>query len=263
MKILVGNSKGGAGKSTTAVQIIAPYLYEKFDKKIVTLIEFDDENKDSETFLGSSIIDTKQIEIIGNDLSSEIIDAILENDNLIVDIGGNKTTTIILDELENNGMFDAFDAFVIPLMDGEQDSVNSIRIYKRVRELSSSIKIIFALSKVDKNMSLEMQFFDFFGDTKNRINGAKGLIEQIHEDDRNIISIHSSDAIKYSRIFGNTVYEIAQKDSSELKAELSESMQNKNDDLSRKLSYKMGILNTAKKYLANTIIPCFDTLDKE
>ncbi|MBA1420575.1 MAG: hypothetical protein FAF03_06880 [Epsilonproteobacteria bacterium] len=50
--------------------------------------------------------------------------------------------------------------FVILLMDGEQDAVNAIRVYKRVCTISSSVAIVFALSKVDKNMSLEMQFND-------------------------------------------------------------------------------------------------------
>ncbi len=178
----------------------------------------------------------------------------------IVDIGGNKTTSILLDALEGSGMIEGFDLFVIPLMDGEQDAVNAIRVYKRVRAISSSIAILFALSKVDRNMSLEMQFFDWVGDVKDRINGVPGLIEEVAEKDRNMIFIHSSDVIKYSRIFGNTVYEIAGKSLEEMKVQLSQAIKNKEGDVAHKLSYKMNILHKSIRYKKETLEPCFSTL---
>lgn len=260
MRILVGNAKGGVGKSTTAVQILAPFLVKLYAEAKVPLVEFDDENKDSETFRGSSILDARQIPIDGTDISSVITDIVLEHEVLIIDIGGNKTTTLLLDALERGGMINTFDIFVIPLMNGEQDAVNAVRIYKRIRTLSSSIRIVFALSKVDRAMDLEMQFFDFFGDSKNRINGVEGMIEEIAMEDRNIIEVHNSDTIMYSRIFGNTVYEISNKDMDALRKELAHSIKNKEDDLTRKLSYKMQILNKAIRYHKKTIEPCYKVL---
>ena len=44
--IIIPQTKGGVGKSTVAMQVIAPYLYKKHGKKI-TYIEIDDENNDS------------------------------------------------------------------------------------------------------------------------------------------------------------------------------------------------------------------------
>lgn len=260
MKILVGNAKGGVGKSTTAVQILAPFIYEENNHTKVPLVEFDDENKDSETFRNSSIIDAKQMTLEGTDIASSITDIILAHENLIVDIGGNKTTTLILDVLENNGMMESFSLFVIPLMNGEQDAVNAVRIYKRIRRLSSSIRVVFALSKVEKSLDLEMQFFDFFGDSKNRINGVSGMIEEVAMEDRNIILIHNSDTIMYSRIFGDTVYEISKKSLDELKVALAKSIKEKEDALTRKLSYKMQILNKAIRYNVDTIEPCYEIL---
>jgi len=261
MKILVGNSKGGVGKSTTAVQIVAPYLYAKFDNQPVTLIEVDRANKDSETFEASSILKAFQLDQHNPELGANLTDAIIENENLIIDIAGGETSLDVLEILVSTGMLGNFDMLIIPLMDGEQDATNAIRTYKKLRELNKDIKTIFALSKVDETMSLELQFFDFFGDTKSRINDAKGMIEQVAKEDKNIIKVHSSDTIKYSRIFGNTVYEIAQNDTTTIKAEMAESMENKDDELTRKLSYKMGILSKAKKYLENTIKPCFEVLN--
>ena len=45
--IIIPQTKGGVGKSTVAMQVIAPYLYKKHGKKI-TYIEIDDENNDSD-----------------------------------------------------------------------------------------------------------------------------------------------------------------------------------------------------------------------
>jgi hypothetical protein len=261
MKILVGNTKGGVGKSTTSVQILAPFLFELSGNVSVPLIEFDDENKDAETFTNSTLIDASQISLVGTDLIGTLSDLVLSHEHLIVDIGGNKTTSILLDALEGSGMMEGFDLFVIPLMDGEQDAVNAIRVYKKVRATSSSIAILFALSKVDKNMSLEMQFFDWFGDVKDRINGVPGLIDEVALEDRHMMFIHSSDVIKYSRIFGNTVYEIATKSTEEMKVELSQAIKNKEEAVARKLSYKMDILYKSIRYKKETLEPCFKVLE--
>lgn len=261
MRILVGNTKGGVGKSTVSVQILAPFLYELAGGVSVPLVEFDDENKDAETFSHSTLIDASQISLVGTDLVGTLSDLVLSNEHLIVDIGGNKTTSVLLDALENGGMVEGFDLFVIPLMDGEQDAVNAVRVYKRVRSLSSSIAIVFALSKVDKNMAFEMQFFDWVGDLKGRINGVPGLIEEVDEADKNMILIHSSDVIKYSRIFGNTVYEIAAKPLEEMKIQLSQAIKNKEETVARKLSYKMDILRKSIRYKQETLEPCFKALE--
>ena len=54
--IMIPQTKGGVGKSTVAMQVIAPYLHNKHKKKI-RYIEIDDENKDSNTFFNTKIVD--------------------------------------------------------------------------------------------------------------------------------------------------------------------------------------------------------------
>ena len=53
--IIIPQTKGGVGKSTVAMQVIAPYLYKKHGKK-VTYIEIDDENNDSKSFTRTQIV---------------------------------------------------------------------------------------------------------------------------------------------------------------------------------------------------------------
>ena len=59
--IIIPQTKGGVGKSTVAMQVIAPYLYKKHGKK-VTYIEIDDENNDSRSFTRTEIVNKKMLE---------------------------------------------------------------------------------------------------------------------------------------------------------------------------------------------------------
>ncbi len=261
-KIIVLNSKGGVGKSTTSTQILAPFLYIKNGQNDkVNLIEFDDENEDNKSFENSEILTPKRVKIEGNDLDSALTDHVLDHENLVLDIGGNKTTTYVIDSLINSGIINAFDLVVIPLTDGEQDAVNAINVYKKIREHNQESKIIFALSRVNNSYDLEMQFLDFFGDKKGRLDDRIGLIEQIAEQDRNIIKIVDSDVIKYSRVFGITAFELSQNDTNSLKEKMKESLKNKDTEKSKKLAYRSTILNKSIRYKDEVLRECFKLIN--
>ena len=55
--IIIPQTKGGVGKSTVAMQVIAPYLYKNMVK--ITYIEIDDENNDSKSFTRTEIVNKK------------------------------------------------------------------------------------------------------------------------------------------------------------------------------------------------------------
>jgi len=264
MKIIVLNSKGGVGKSTTAIQVLVPYLYSKNEQsQQIKVIEFDDENEDSKSFSLSKILDAKNIKVSTSDIDASLIDSILEDENIVLDIGGNKTTTYVLDSLIDNGMINSFDLIVIPLTDGEQDSINAIKVYDKIRENNKTSKIIFALNRVNTAYELEIQFLDFFGDTeKKRLDGRVGLIEKIKEPDRNIIKIVDSPVIRFSRIFGTTAYELSFKDMSKVREKIAEATVNKNTEEVRKQSYRLGILNKSKRYRNEVLEECFKAIDE-
>jgi len=262
-KIIVLNSKGGVGKSTTSTQILAPYLYIKNGQNDkVNLIEFDDENEDSLSFQDSEILTPKRVKIEGNDLDSALTDNVLDFDNVVLDIGGNKTTTFVINSLIDSGIINAFDLIVIPLTDGEQDAVNAINVYKKIRENNEDSKIIFALSRVNNSYDLEMQFLDFFGDKKGRLDDRIGLIEQVAEKDRNIIKIVDSDVIKYSRVFGITTFELSQKNIAEIKEKQKEALKKKDKEKSKKIAYRLTILNKAIRYKDEVLKECFKTIQE-
>ena len=259
MRAIVINTKGGVGKSTTAVQLVTPYLYQKINDKI-KLIEFDDENKDAETF-DSDILDAIQEKVLsGGDLDKSLINNLISNDDIVIDVGGNKTTTIILDKLQETGMGNLIDIAFVPLTDGEQDAINAIKTYQRVKELNDSIKVIFVLSRVDSTMDTNLQFINFFGDVDNRIDGRNGLIDNVSDSDRNIVKLYNSDVIKYSRLFGITAYELAQRDVNQLRDKLKEYTKNKDTDKAKKVAYRITIVNRAKKYNDEVLQPAMQTI---
>lgn len=260
MKVMTINSKGGVGKSTTSMQIIAPFLYQLIGNKKVDFVELDDENQDSTTFSKSELVNTQQIKITGTDLDSKLLDLIIDNDNIIIDVGGNKTTTFVIESLSNTGIINALDLIVIPLGDGEQDASNAIKLYDQIRELNNDIKIIFALSRVDSSMDLEMQFFDFFGDKQGRIDDRPGLIDKINPADQNIIKVRNSDIIKYSRAFGITAYELSEKNIAEVKEKMKQALTKKDDTRIKKLAYRQTVLNKAADYRQTVLEPAFEVL---
>eukprot|EP01156_Anaeramoeba_ignava_P003186 Anaeramoba_ignava/a221176_3.p1 GENE.a221176_3~~a221176_3.p1 ORF type:complete len:108 (+),score=19.79 a221176_3:49-372(+) len=95
--IIIPQTKGGVGKSTVAMQVIAPYLFKKHGKK-VTYIEIDDENNDSKSFTRTEIVDKR---MLGTNKLTELDELILMDDNheIIVDVGGNKTSSLVLEEI--------------------------------------------------------------------------------------------------------------------------------------------------------------------
>ncbi len=261
MKFIVANTKGGVGKSTTATQLLVPYLYEKLNDR-VNLIELDDENLDSKSFANSEILKAEQIKVASGDLEGNLIEKVLGYNDFVMDIGGNKTTTIVLNKIDELGLIDTLDAIFIPLTDGEQDAINAYKTYRLIKDFNPSIKTFFVLSRVDENMDLELQFIDFFGDLKGRINGKKGIIEQIAENDRNVLKMTNSDVIKYSRLFATTANEISKFDVKALQEKQKEYIRNKDNEKAIKVTYRIQIVKKAQRYYQNILKPAFAKIDE-
>lgn len=190
--------KGGVGKSTFAQQILAPFYYDKFNKKI-KLIEIDDENKDSLTFYGTQIMDTKMLKT--QDIKN-IDEIFFSDENYIVDIGGNKTATIFLNELKKVNEFEKI-MFWIPLGIGEQDNLNALETYNKIKEMNANANIAFVLSRANAT-DLEWEFVNFFGHEFLPIEFA--INQQIKNAE--FVVVKSSPIVNNARYFGRTVYDL-------------------------------------------------------
>lgn len=132
--ILMVNTKGGSGKSTTAMQLIAPWILERLGEARV--VELDDENHDSASY-EKSAIDTLRIKV-GKDTNAKyaIEKLISETDKgyVIADIGGNRTCSMVLEEL-GKGMYDTYvDLIVVPVSSAGQDVINANKTIATIRE---------------------------------------------------------------------------------------------------------------------------------
>jgi cellulose biosynthesis protein BcsQ len=254
-KIVVLNTKGGVGKSTISVQVGVAYLYAKTRQKI-DHFEFDDENQDAAAFYDSSILNIHHEKVERAELREKITDTLVDYENVVIDVGANKTATKFLDALIDSGMLNMLDLIIIPLMDGENDATSAANTYFKIKEANKDVKIIFALNRVNTTRELRSQFNVFLGDPREIFNNC-GIIDSIQEIDRRYIKLTDSDTIKYSKNFGKTVWELAKVDRN-LEDELKEAIIEKKDKKTIKLlSFKTAVQKDCQKFTEDVLEPIF------
>ena len=91
---------------------------------------------------------------------------------------------------------------------------------------------------------------------------TKGVINYIEEKDRNYIVLADSDAIKYSRAFGMTLWEFATS-SMDIDCELKEAINRGADkEEIKRLSFKKALKSDCEKYNDRILRPAFAKLDE-
>jgi len=257
--IIIPQTKGGVGKSTLAMQVIAPYLYKKHGKKI-TYIEIDDENNDSQSFNRTEIVNKRMLQT--NKLK-ELDELILMDDNheIIVDVGGNKTSTLVLDEIKKVGTFNNV-KWIVPLGDGELDGRNAIATMKKLKKIEANAQdnLIFALSRAISTEQdyLEEQFINFFG---HKYLGSNSTITDVIQNPK-YIPIVNDKIITISRYLGSTVWEMAHNNTDFAKKAV-EAKELGDVESARKYLFFRRIQTEAKDYVLNNLNSVFCALDKE
>lgn len=254
LKVLVVSSKGGVGKSTVSMQVIAPFLYEQNSKQTVSFYEFDDENIDSLSYGGSNLTKRESIDVEEFVIMDKFMEILSKDEFACIDVGGNKSTSLCLDTLNDSGMISQIDLAVIPLLDGEQDAINAKSVYKRLKEFDSSIKIAFALNRVKNQKFVKYQFDNFFGDIREIFSDEDAVINIIKEDEKeNYFCIEDGDIIKYSRKFGMTIYEIAEQE-----RDFISEFKDASEEKARKLiAFKNYVYQNGKKYYESVLKNAF------
>lgn len=203
---VVVNTKGGAGKSTAAIQVVAAYLSNLKQGGKVNFVEIDDENKTVTKFANSNIVGQASV------ISTELIDKFVDDssfavDDIVVDVGGNKTATMFLERLKVTGGFIAPSTYYIPLLDGDQDAINADATFKAIREFDTNSRIIYILNRAanKKNKELlERQFIFFFGDEILDI-------PKVRIDERTfVVALNNADIYKVAGRLQKTIFELAE-----------------------------------------------------
>ncbi|HFU76128.1 MAG TPA: hypothetical protein ENK66_07775 [Arcobacter sp.] len=256
--IIIPQTKGGVGKSTVAMQVIAPYLYKKHGKKI-TYIEIDDENNDSQSFNRTQIVNKR---MLSTNKIKELDEMILMDDNheIIVDVGGNKTSTLVLDEIAKVGSFGNV-KWIVPMGDGELDGKNAIDTMKKLRKIenNSEDNLLFALNRainLDQDY-LEEQFINFFG---HKYLGSNSTITDFVSAP-NYFAVKNDKVITISRYLGSTVWEMAY-NNTDFAAKAMEAKELGDTEAARKYLFFRRIQTEAKDYVLNTLNGIFLQLDK-
>jgi hypothetical protein len=256
--IIIPQTKGGVGKSTVAMQVIAPYLYKKHGKKI-TYIEIDDENNDSQSFTRTDIVNKR---MLSTNKLQELDEMILMDDNheIIVDVGGNKTSSLVLDEISKVGTFGNV-KWIIPMGDGELDGKNAIATMKKLKKVenNSQDNVFFALNRAISTEQdyLEEQFINFFG---HKYLGSNSTITDFVKDPK-YFSVKNDKVITMSRYLGSTVWEMAY-NNTDFAAKAMEAKSLGDTDSARKYLFFRRIQTEAKDYVLNTLNPIFFSLDQ-
>lgn len=131
--ILVANTKGGCGKSTSAIHLVAPWVLSRIGA--ANVVELDDENTDTADFSNSKI-KTKRLPL-GKDRSSYLaVEKLIEQamtERIIVDIGGNRTCTLTLRNLSEMGADDDIELIIVPVASPGRDVDNAANTIDQIR----------------------------------------------------------------------------------------------------------------------------------
>lgn len=132
--IVVVNTKGGSGKSTTASHLIAPWVFNRLGKAVI--IEVDDQNSESSVFRRSSI-EARRYPMGDDSVSRYAVEKIVEDsysDFLIVDVGGNRTSEAFLHNLSHVGADEDIDLIVVPVSGSGQDVDNAYTTIAMIKD---------------------------------------------------------------------------------------------------------------------------------
>lgn len=245
IKIAVVNTKGGSSKSTNSFQIVGSFFLK--NEVQMELLELDDENKDSQNFTNSSI-KSRQIEVgDGSFLNETLRKELLNDKNIILDIGGNKTTTLFVNSLKNSRLYKKVDLFIIPLSGGNQDLVNAKKTFDMLNELGD-VKILFALSRVRNPKRFKYQYINFFTTFNNEP----------------FYILKDSDVVDLSRNLKKSILEIAKDEDTKemLERQLDEAFNKNDNDECAQLSTTLEIFDEAQSFVDDYINPAHTKIEE-
>ena len=246
--IVIVNGKGGSSKSTKTMQVGGAYgLYKGLKAQI---FEFDDENKDSEQFVKSSINNLQAEVGLGDGLNDTLREFFTKDENIVFDVGGNKTTSLFLNALKSSRMYRRVDLFIIPMSGGSQDVKNAMKTFEIIKEIDNNANIIFALSRVRNPKRIHFQYRDFFDNENSRL--VPYFI------------LKDSDVIDMSRNEQKSVYEIANDASYKrnLEKQFDKALDKDDTALMSILSITLEVYDEAGEYANTYLAKAFLMLDE-
>jgi len=164
--IVIANTKGGSGKSTSAMHLIAPWLLSRTGS--AHIVEIDDQNTDTEGYANSDI-STECLKMGDDSVAHYVAEKVIEKsylDRIILDLGGNKTCDTFLRNLSNAGAGDDIDMFVVPVSGAGQDVINADKtiefIKKEMPDFNGPILVVVTRSATVEPELVERELPEIF-----------------------------------------------------------------------------------------------------
>jgi len=190
MKIFILNSSGNVGKSTIAREVFA----SRMDNALI--VEIETVNSSSAKF---SSINTKKYKA-DDDFSTIYMD-LIENENVIVDVGASNLSTFWKEVSKFAGISTLFDLFIIPTRSNDkiqEDTFKTIRFLHSEGIDDSTIKVIFngVENTVERDFEMLLSV-DFPFDESLYIDKNESLFNDLGFLRLTIEDIYTSDTEKY------------------------------------------------------------------
>lgn len=132
--IVVVNTKGGGGKSTTAMHLLAPWVLSRTGSS--KIIEIDDQNIEGSDFKRSDV-EIERFSMGEDAVSYFSAEKVVERsyaEQLIIDVGGNRTCDTFLKGIGNAGADKDIDLVVVPISSGGTDVENAFNTIDLIKE---------------------------------------------------------------------------------------------------------------------------------
>lgn len=199
MLTIVASTKGGVGKSTFSMQVLAPYMLTRLGS--ATVLELDDQNHDSAD-LNNSQIKSRQV-VVGSNINRAIdeMTPYLSNGNYVIDVGGNKTCDLAIEAMGKGGVDQLTDLIVIPVSQRGRDIQNAQKtldlITKHFEDFQG--RVVIGVTRIIEGTTLDDVMY------------AMPDIEVLLNDERvsGLIVLPNNETVATSLGFGVSSYELA------------------------------------------------------
>jgi len=172
----VTNTKGGTGKSTIAFHILcseAARLGRDF-----AMYELDEKNLTTEVFHNSKILDgrgqTLTLKYTVEAIGEAIFESIVENKEVIVDIGGGRDTDDVLNALANSG---EIVRYYVPMEGKEVQITNAMGTIDMIEAAGGRANLI--VNRTKGWTKDDCGADDIFGDKAFKIKGDDSILERV------------------------------------------------------------------------------------
>lgn len=175
---IVVSTKGGTGKTTTALHIL-PTIAHLEGYKNINYYQLDDNNKME---INSNAINIKNYSLKNteNAIDNVELEIDLQEETInIIDVGGGNDTKMVLSYLNSNATLESEEiTFYIPINTNLSQQKNLKDTIVLIQEVYSKPKIILVLNEVNNFENYKNEFINIFGDDVYGIEPMTDLIEE-------------------------------------------------------------------------------------